>query len=646
MLGDSARPLILLALCLASVRCGAEQHWLSLKTDAVTVGIDKNLALSVYYRDGISPVWRSLPPRVVIQTSGVEKESPGQRFALGDASEREVEAYEKGDLRGYQIQLGGWKGSDARLTCLLALDPDGELSVEVKQEPGKDSIQEVIDLFSFSLRPDPSAYMIVPLGSGYLIRSDSSEPVSLTGLVGAAYSLPLFGLVQGDYTAYQIVDTWWDAALRVEHEPGQQSRVALDWKASLGRLNYARRVRWVFAKRMDYVDVAKAYREEVEASRPLATLEDRIQSTPGLKPFLSGIEYRVLSWEDQPHQQVLENIRRFQAAGLPVTFFHPKWPAEDRTPAGWQEYLRDGPVVKGGWLAARKLQEEVSALGCSVKFFVMPHVYHENAPYYQSSWLSGVKFPKLSDRYSIQTLKLLLDHVGKRGLRIDALYFDGHAAHRGHDEHQSAEGAVSRRETYQVQLESFRESRRRGIVPGAELARFWAMGECDYFFFTDWSSDRLREGEPIPLFQLVFNDCYAAHFSGGGYYEDGKYDWYADRHPRLYELMYGAMPSHNWLPGGERPIQQADWEAEAMARRLDWLRLWYIYFQAVGYVEMSSHRFLSDDRTLQRVEYANGVSTSPKDVFASWEAVGYVEMSSHRFLSDDRTLQRVEYANG
>ena len=480
--------------------------------------------------------------------------------------------------------------------------------MEVNQEAGKDSIREVVDLYSFALQPDPSAYLIVPRGSGYLIRSDSSEPVSLTGFLGAAYSLPLFGLVQGEQTAYQIVDTWWDAAVRVEHEPGQQSRVALDWKASLGRLNYARRVRWTFDKHKDHVDVAKAYREDVEASRPLATLEDRIQSTAGLKQFLSGIEYRLLSWEDQPHRQVLENIRRFRASGLPVTFFHPKWPAEDRTPAGWQEYLRDQPVVKGGWPVARKLQEQASALGCSVKFFVMPHVYHENAPYYQRSWLSGADFPKLSDRYSIETLKLLLDHVGKQGLKIDALYFDGHAAHRGHDEHRSAEGAVSRRETYEVQLESFRESRRRGIVPGAELARFWAMGECDYFFFTDWSSDRLREDEPIPLFQLVFNDCYAAHFSGGGYYQDGKYDWYADRHPRLYELMYGAMPSHNWLPGGERPIQQTDWETQAMAQRLDWLRLWSTYFQAVGYVEMISHRFLNADRNFQRVEYANGAA--------------------------------------
>lgn len=32
--------------------------------------------------------------------------------------------------------------------------------------------------------------------------------------------------------------------------------------------------------------------------------------------------------------------------------------------------------------------------------------------------------------------------------------------------------------------------------------------------------------------------------------------------------MYGALPSHNGLPGGERPIRQADWETEAMAQRI------------------------------------------------------------------------------
>ena len=59
------------------------------------------------------------------------------------------------------------------------------------------------------------------------------------------------------------------------------------------------------------------------------------------------------------------------------------------------------------------------------------------------------------------------------------------------------------------------------------MARFWCIPNCDYFFYTDWSSDRLTNGhvrgdagpigEPVPLFELVFHDCYIAGFSGGGY---------------------------------------------------------------------------------------------------------------------------------
>ena len=110
---------------------------------------------------------------------------------------------------------------------------------------------------------------------------------------------------------------------------------------------------------------------------------------------------------------------------------------------------------------------------------------------------------------------------------------------------------VTRRMTYEAQNAAFAETRRRGIVPAGELARFWCIADCDYYFFTDWSSDRLANtpvqgapapvGEPVPLFQLVFHDCFAAGFSGGGYalYSAG-YDWWADRTPRLYELLYAC----------------------------------------------------------------------------------------------------------
>jgi hypothetical protein len=202
----------------------------------------------------------------------------------------------------------------------------------------------------------------------------------------------------------------------------------------------------------------------------------------------------------------------------------------------------------------------------------------------------------------------MLDNLHEKGFRFEALYFDGYSAFSGHPEHRDAQGPVSRRQTYEAQLACFRETRRRGIVPGAELARFWSIEECDFFFFTDWSSDRLRDAEPIPLVPLVFHDCYAAHFSGGGYYDEGKYDWYADRHPRLYELMYAAMPSHNWLPGGSRPIGPDAWGTEKMNRRIAWLKRWHAYYQKVCTSEMVSHQFCNPRRTLQRVEFANGVA--------------------------------------
>ena len=148
------------------------------------------------------------------------------------------------------------------------------------------------------------------------------------------------------------------------------------------------------------------------------------------------------------------------------------------------------------------------------------------------------------------------------------------------------------------------------------MARFWCIADCDYFFFTDWSSDRLANtpvqgapgpvGEPVPLFQLVFHDCFSAGFSGGGYavYSAG-YDWWEEYTPRLYELLYAAAPAYNWLPGGAVPL--GDLERGGLSRKLNWLRRWRDYYCAIATSELVSHAFLTADRTLQQVEFANGV---------------------------------------
>ena len=66
-----------------------------------------------------------------------------------------------------------------------------------------------------------------------------------------------------------------------------------------------------------------------------------------------------------------------------------------------------------------------------------------------------------------------LDFIEKRGLKLDTLYFDGYAAHAGGVEDYSPEHPVTCRRGYDLMNEAMSETRARGIMPAAEVGRFW-----------------------------------------------------------------------------------------------------------------------------------------------------------------------------
>ena len=569
----------------------------------ISTNVDEDLGLVVCDSQG-DPLWRtseSARPAMELTPTG---DGEPLTLLLADAGDRQVEPFDDQTHKGYRIRLRAFADTDAEVDLILAMSAEGELLVEVAQTGGDDMVQRVAGLYDWKLEPAADAYTVVPRGGGYLIRSDSDEPASPEGFIGSAWSMPLFGMVRGDQTCYQIFETWWDANVTVTHTPGDGTTLSVVWEPSHGKLAYTRRVLIRFAGKMDHVGMAKAYRQYLIDRGEFKTLSERVRTLPALKEYLAGVEYRWTMWEPVDHQdQALDNIRRFQAAGMPVSFFYPKWSGYP----SWQEYLKPEPVA-GGWPVAKKLLDAVHDLGCTAKLMFMLIYHNEDQPGYDPGKATGIDFPAVSSLHSVHALKLMLDRMAENGFDLDALYFDCSSAFNGYSEHSSPDdGPVTRRQTFEMQNAAFQETRRRGIVPGAELARFWSVADCDFFFFTDWSNDRLREGEPVPVFPLVFHDCFTAHFSGGGYYNEGKYDWYEDRHPRLYELMYAAKPSHNWLPGGSRAIKAKDWDTDKMARRLAWLKRWHDYYQAICYSEMTNHQFLNDDRTLQRIEFANGV---------------------------------------
>jgi hypothetical protein len=169
---------------------------------------------------------------------------------------------------------------------------DGELLVQIAQASGEDSEQRVAGLYDFQVEPAPNTYVVVPQGSGYLIRSDSPKEVALEGFVGSAFSLPMFGIIRGDKTLYHIIETWWDTRLEFHHAPGRGTTVPCNSMASLGKLGYPRRSLLRFTEERVHVGLAKAYRLYLTKHEQFTTLRQRAGRTPALRHYLEGMEYR------------------------------------------------------------------------------------------------------------------------------------------------------------------------------------------------------------------------------------------------------------------------------------------------------------------------------------------------------------------
>lgn len=536
--------------------------------------------------------------------------------------------FREGEYRGSRIQLSSFPGTDVAVDLILALHRDrDELLVEAGQAGGRDRVRQIDHLYAIEKPVSQGGYLVLPHGCGYLIPAEMAEKFSGTGFVGYRYTLPLFGMVREGHAFYQIVETYWDCSVEAEHRPGEATMLDLNWAASLGELRYPRRFVWHFAEGMDYVGMAKAYRRRARDQGLLRTLDEKAKELPAIRKYVSGFEYRAVAWSGVERKAVLGDLRRWQEQGLRVNLFFPKWASrgfpEDAgysADAGWQAFLREEPV-REGWTGLAQFAEQARSQDCVIKVMINPNMNTEGSPGYDPARApvdetgKPLRFPQLSPRFGPEATRRALDHVLSKGLRFDALYFDGYSAYSGHGEDHSSAHPVTRRQGFESQVESFRETRRHGIIPGAELPRFWAARECAFFFFDNgWSSDRLAVGEPVPLFQLVFRDCYSACFSGGGY---GRYDWPAEKNPRLYELLLGAAPGYNWMlpygagfPGlglqGGVPIRE--WGDHRMRARIEWLRRWSAWYQAIAYSEMVSHEFLQPDRRMQRIRFANGVT--------------------------------------
>ncbi len=622
----------LLAICMQAY-CAAEPgNLVQLTGKSVNISLNNNLGLTVT-DSSHKVIWQTgaQGPIVTVRSGGKASSMP-----ITVAEQRSQSKFSEGKYRGSTVHLKGFGSSDAVLSLTIALNPTSDdLLVQAEQTGGKDEIVSIEHLYRWEKPVSDGGYMVLPHGSGYLIPADCPDALpgqgQAGGLIGSRWSMPLFGMVKSEWGMAVRAETWWDTNAYGDHVPGQFSALDFHCSPSLGKLAYPRRMKYRFAKGMDYVQMAKLYRAEARKQGLVRTLQEKSKSTPQIKRYVDGILFRWAAWNPDQLETVLGQISKLKANGLTINIFYPKWPSEGYSPdrntaftsdAVWQGYLSEDPVP-GGWASLVSFERKLHEMGCLTQGMINPRTQKPAGPMYDESLFpmnpdGGRNTGSISMHGAPDRNRLILNSLKKHGLKFDVLYYDGYSAAAGMPEDYNPAHPVSRKATYDLQNKCFADTRKAGIMPGGELARFWAMRDCDYWFYTDWSADRLSNkpnryspgpvGEPIPLFELVFHDCYVAGFATGGYklYNPG-YDWWDERTPHLYELLYVIAPCHNWLPGGSFPYDKID--APESAARWEWLGKVSALLKATKFSEMVSHEFLSTDRKQQRVKFANGVIT-------------------------------------
>ncbi len=469
---------------------------------------------------------------------------------------------------------------------------------------------------------EAGTHLVVPMNEGisYPVTDASIEPMRLIAYGGHGICMAFWGVTDGERGHMAVLETSDDAAIRIRRDRGRLC-VAPEWDGQTGRFGYARRLRYVFFDRGGHVAMCKRYRAHAKQTGLLKTLGEKRREVPAVDRLVGAVN--VWCWD----RQAVEIVREMQAAGIerilwshrlapgelrqlndlgvltsrydiyqdvmdPANFkhlrgVHPGWPTEawpddlmlgpdGQWRRGWRVRCKDGRMRACGVLcdrrappyAARRIADELKTHPYRCRFIdtttASPwrECYHPDHPMTRSE--------------SRQAKMDLLGLVSGR-YKLVCGSETGHDAAVPHVHY--FEGMLS--------LGPYR-------VPqaGRDMMRLW-----------DDVPERLAKFQVghayrLPLWELVYHDCVVAQWYWGDYSNKLPALW--DKRD-LFNALYGTPPMflfdrQRWRENRERFVESYR-RTSPIAR-------------AVGYAEMTDHRFLTDDRSVQQTVFAGGVTVS------------------------------------
>ncbi|MBI5705584.1 MAG: hypothetical protein HZC36_01185 [Armatimonadetes bacterium] len=461
--------------------------------------------------------------------------------------------------------------------------------------------------------------IVLPMNEGiaYPVEDPDVPQWTLVAYGGHGICMPWWGVADRGAACMTLLETPDDAGVRLRRVSGL-SVAGPAWEGQKGQFGYARKMRWRFFAKGDHVSMAKAYRAYVKAQGRLVTLAEKRKTVPAVDKLLGAVNLwtwdakkaelakglkaagmdRVL-WSGGGDPGQLRAIRDLgflagrydivqdvmdpaQYPNLPWT--HPDWPA-----AAWPKDLMRGP--DGDWIKGWEVDDKQGKrVPCGVLCdrqaipYVDERIGNELKTHpYEARFMDTTTASPWRECYDrnhpvtrtesrIWKMKLLELMSGKYHLVT--------GSETGHDAAvpyvHYFEGMLSLG-PYRTE-DAGRDMTKEWAVPPKELAHF-----------------QLGYKYRLPLWELVYHDCVVAQWYWGDHSHKLPSLWtLRDR----FNALYGTPPLF-WLTLDRFQKEPARF----LQSYLDTVPI----ARATAYAEMTAHRFLTPDRTVQETEFSNGV---------------------------------------
>ena len=470
--------------------------------------------------------------------------------------------------------------------------------------------------------------MILPVNEGISFPVEEQHRIwDMIAYGGHGICMPFWGISDEKSGAAQmaILETPDDSKISIQ--PGKEKRYQVGpvWESSMKKFRYPRKVRYIFFDKGNHVTMCKRYRDYAKATGLFAPFTEKVKKNPNIDLLIGAAN--IWYWE----RDKLAMLRELKAAGMDRILWSSGGSAEDLTAMNKIENVLTSRYDIYQDIMAPEKRDEVRYWHQDWVNEAWPNDINWTSP--DGTWRRGwevevkeegkpmVPCAVICDSkaipYAKERISKELQTKPYRARFIDttvaAPWFECY-----HPDHPMTR-SDSKRHKMQL-LELIKEDF--GLVCGSETGHDASVPYCDFYegmmSLGPWRSNdsgrnmrdildevpsqieiyQVGEKYRLPLWELVYHDCVVAYWYWGDYNNKLPKVW---KKRDLFNALYGVPPMYmfsrqNWNENKERFVESYK-IAEPVSR-------------LTGYSEMTDHRILSEDRSVQQTEFANGVQVT------------------------------------